>query len=242
MFRSELVPMADTSGKYWLYFNCKELCRTDGAISERVTDIMPDSDWLGLGPKSEPQDLVVNGSWLFFSADDGGDQIDNTEDDGFVGRELFKSNGVTTMLAGNICRDEPCDSNPNHLTVMNGKVYFSADDHKVGRELWSSDGTTDGTILLKDINPGVAPSEPENLIVFKQRLYFTADDGESGVELYSTDGTSLDTRLVANINYAGSSSPQDFVILGQWLYFSADSGEDLGCLERCCHELQDLAR
>jgi ELWxxDGT repeat protein len=44
-------------------------------------------------------------------------------------------------------------SHPSHLTVMDGLLYFQADDGVVGIELWSSDGSTDGTEPVRDINP-----------------------------------------------------------------------------------------
>ena len=42
-------------------------------------------------------------------------------------------------------------------------LFFTADDGTNGRELWISDGTTAGTVMLKDINPGAAGSSPSNL-------------------------------------------------------------------------------
>ncbi len=54
----------------------------------------------------------------------------------------------------------PCGvSSPTLLTPFNGAIYFSADDGVNGRELWKTDGTQGGTVLVKDILTGPNGSE-----------------------------------------------------------------------------------
>ena len=64
---------------------------------------------------------------------------------------------------------------------MNGTLFFTANDATTGRELWKSDGTAAGTVLVKDINPGSDSSGPSYLTNVNGTLFFTADDG-TGVE------------------------------------------------------------
>ena len=64
---------------------------------------------------------------------------------------------------------------------------------------YGSDGTADGTVMVKDINPG-GSSVPLGFASVGNMLYFTANDGVNGRELWKTDGTSAGTVLVKDIN------------------------------------------
>ena len=64
-------------------------------------------------------------------------------------------------------------------------------------ELWKSDGTEAGTVLVKDINPGgggSAGSLPNHLTAVDGTLYFTAFDPDTGIELWKSDGTEAGHR------------------------------------------------
>jgi ELWxxDGT repeat protein len=73
------------------------------------------------------------------------------------------------------------------LTDVNGTLFFRAEDgvgvH--GVELWKSDGTADGTLLVKDINLWTISSEPETLTDVNGTLFFGARDGVHGSELWA---------------------------------------------------------
>lgn len=113
------------------------------------------------------------------------------------------------------------DSNPRELTAFNGNVFFSAKGGQ-GRELWMSDGTSQGTRRVKDIWPGSHGSGPRGLTVAGGFLFFAADDGVHGFELWATDGTNAGTRRLSDINPGmGSSVGEDLVPVGNLLYFFA---------------------
>src|SRR5206468_1855806 len=91
-------------------------------------------------------------------------------------------------------------------------LFFSADDGSNGQELWKSDGTQAGTVLVKDIDPGAGSSDPSFLTGVNGTLFFAnfSGDGSNGVELWKSDGTAAGTVLVKDIvPGAGSSLPQD---------------------------------
>ena len=104
------------------------------------------------------------------------------------------------------------------LTHFNDRVIFSADDGINGAELWVSDGTSEGTFMVKDIAPGASGSYPRDFTVHDGRVYFQADDREHGFELWSTDGTEVGTVLVRDFtNDSFSSHPRTFTLDGQLL-------------------------
>ena len=108
--------------------------------------------------------------------------------------------------------------------IVDGIAYFLAEDSVYGRELWKSDGTKNGTIMVKDINPN-GNSLNYNLIKnVNGILYFTADDGTHGVELWKSDGTEDGTVMVKNINPNVDSYPMYLVNLNGILYFNANDG------------------
>jgi len=148
------------------------------------------------------------------------------------GSRLWKTDGTTAGTA------ELKLVWPDHLTAMNGKLFFSGTDTQSGRELWVSDGTTAGTKVLKDIFPGkrwvydgrdreMSPydSNPAELTNLNGTLLFTATTATSGRELWRSDGTSKGTALVKDIAPgSASSSPQNLMAVGASVYFTAAGG------------------
>jgi ELWxxDGT repeat protein len=123
-------------------------------------------------------------------------------------------------------------SNPKELTLMNGRLYFTATTATNGLELFSTDGLHPAFSLVSDIRPGAMGSEISNLIMLgSSKLIFTADDGNNtGVEVWQSDGTSSGTSLLKDIFAGGvSSTPMNFKSFNGKVYFGAfgSGGGDL---------------
>ena len=88
-----------------------------------------------------------------------------------------------------------------------GTLFFVSSDADAGWELWKSDGTTAGTVLVKDIQPGSGYSYPRALTVVGSTVFFVADDGTNGPELWKSDGTSAGTVLVKAIDPEPGTAP-----------------------------------
>ena len=166
--------------------------------------------------------LKVSGNKLFFWA-----ITDAT------GREPWVSDG--TAVGTNLIKDIFTGSTGSPGPVVdydytpdgNGGVYFKAAGNTAltDRELWKSDGTTAGTILVKDIYPGTNTSELDGgtKTVINGILYFTASDPNFGKELWRSDGTAAGTYMVKDIYPGNFLSSEAFIIgvAGNTIYLQA---------------------
>jgi ELWxxDGT repeat protein len=111
--------------------------------------------------------------------------------------------------------------------VFGSKVCFASalGGSSQGAEPWCTNGTPEGTRLLKDIYPGPTSSAAAHFVVAGKRMFFSARDPDHGAELWVTDGTSAGTRLYLDLRPgAVSSGATPLAVIGGYLYFAGDNG------------------
>lgn len=119
------------------------------------------------------------------------------------------------------------NSSPSWLTVAQAppadpgiRLFFNArGSTSQGYELWTSDGTSGGTVQVADLNPGNGNSSPSGLRADGGSVVFAADDGSDGIEPYWADENGV--HLIRDIHPTGSSFPSSFTRQGGFLYFRA---------------------
>lgn len=218
-----------------------ELWRTDGTAdgTRLVKDLRPGPysglDWPGA--VGVPAGFVEANGVLLFPADDG-----------VHGLELWRTDGTTDgtfMLAdilpgayGGLYTLFTSSTFQNLVwvhAVSGGLFYFLADDGVHGFELWRTDGTSQGTFLLQDIQPGSGSafggygSYGLEGATMGSSFCFRAINDESGAELWKTDGTSAGTMLIADIRPGPDSSyAGGLTSLGDSVIFFARASVDFG--------------
>ena len=155
------------------------------ALPQRVADLLPGA------ASSYPDHLTVMGDALYFIAEYG-----------TKGVELWRTNG--TAAGTTVVREIRADTNSSFFNqsangpydyssfaALGNTLYFAATDGALGFELWSTNGSDQGTQLTTDVRPGSAGSTPQSLTAVGSLLFFVADDGSgAGNQLWRFDGSS----------------------------------------------------
>ena len=84
------------------------------------------------------------------------------------------------------------------LVASGGRAYFVAEAAATGFELWHTDGTPAGTVLL-DAAPGVAGTDPAKLVADGAGGVWYLGTDHRGRELWRSDGTLAGTGMVADL-------------------------------------------
>ena len=161
--------------------------------------------------------------------------------DGSSGYELWSTDGTAAGTSRIV--DLNVGSNwsvlPQHggavVTTMTGTyLFFIGVDAAHGAELWRTDGTPAGTVVVADIVPGpdsafefYGPSNPTTLVATTNKVIIVAETPAQGKELWVSDGVT--TNIISDLNPGPASSiGTDFYGIyvpgAEQLYFSADDG------------------
>ncbi|MEX1189743.1 MAG: T9SS type A sorting domain-containing protein [Bacteroidia bacterium] len=169
-----------------------------------------------------PNGITSFGSKILFMGDDGihGREpwvSDGTEAGTFMLKDILE--GEYSSVASS---DETDDYQNNYFTPINGKMIFRANDGVHGSEPWITDGTPEGTMLLKDVLPGDDGCYPTRRSLYNGKIYFRASYGQGNAfEMWVTDGTTEGTQRFHGV--APSGFGYSAIHSDGKLYFNADS-------------------
>ena len=170
------------------------LWRSDGtSVGTVVVKSIPSTGDVGA---SSLRQLTSASSRLFFVAADAAH-----------GSELWTSNGTSsgTRLVKDLTPGAE-GSSLAHLTALGGRLVFfrevySSGDASSRQELWTSDGTSAGTVRLRAFAPELGLYY-ETVSLGGALLFFTRD--EQGVAVWRTDGTAEGTVRLKRVEGEGS--------------------------------------
>jgi ELWxxDGT repeat protein len=132
---------------------------------------------------------------------------------------------LTPMMVADIRpgTGSPNGSFPSQLVAIGSTVYFNANDGVYGDELWKSDGTAAGTVLVKDIVPGWSVFGPTYLTNVNGTLFFTPFV-PNGSGLWRSDGLWKSDGTAAGTVRVSSLAPSNLTNVNGTLFFTAYDG------------------
>ena len=215
-----------------LFFTLREPDEREALHVSNGTFLGTHEVWSSFGAEARLLDLFPWGESVLFLV--GSDRMTLWRSDGTTGGTFAVAD------LGPLAADAD-DLHRRDAIAYDGRLYFAAESDALGAELWSTDGTAEGTVAF-DLVPGPGSSAPRGLAIAGGTLFFAADDPAFGREVWASDGTPAGTRRVTDIAAgAASAEPEELVAAGSTLYFAADDGFrgrelwslDAGAAERC---------
>lgn len=186
-------------GDQLFFFRGSALWRSDGTLACTI-------ELMNVSPWDSPSSMTMVGNTLFFTVRSPWPSL-------FT--RLWKSDGTPqeTVILREFSKDQSGSSFATDLTAVDGKLAFVASDSLSGAELWTSDGTTAGTVMAVDLKPGPQNSGLDIIGNLGSSLYLKTPEG-----LWISDGTRAGT-----LPLLGSS--------GRWWGDSMASGDSVAYID-----------
>lgn len=155
---------------------------------------------------SRPKDFFTLNDITYFIAEEGSQlwKTDGTE------------SGTVDVLASTDITAERI------IGVFQNKLVIIGEHPTLGEEIWLSNGTSSGTMLLTEIIPGTGYPNFSTFTIGENYMYFLANNNINGQEWWVTDGTDSGTYMVAELSpsvFFGLGAPP--VFLGDAIAFGA---------------------
>lgn len=214
-------PIGELNGEFYAVGN-HHLTKTDGKGNVTVIKKLGDL----VGSLIYPPDVIHIGNKLIFPMSALVGTVNPVDPTGY---ELWVTDG--TDGGTHILKDInpgpgyglPYTQSRASTIVFNETTsFFSANDGTHGNELWKTDGTEAGTVMVKDMNPGAGSSYITDMIVFQNKMYFTMYTVFGHAKVWMTDGTEQGTVLLDF--QSGIIDSGGLEIAGDNLLFTANNG------------------
>ncbi len=171
----------------------RSLIKSKGSSFEIV---YPTSGTRSVGSQAKSY-AIVDGN-LVFLADNAQTAVSNPR---------YAASGTTRLFGADLSV-----VNRSNPVKLGSKAYFSATDASHGSELWVTDGTVAGTMMVKDLNPGFSSSYINEMRESGGLLYFMASTPDAiGWQMWRSDGTSQGTLRLTNVAYPSGIIGQSIV-------------------------------
>ena len=120
--------------------------------------------------------------------------------------------------------------NNTQIAVAGQHVFFPATTTAQGTELWMTDGTGAGTVMVQDLSPGTGSSSPGPMVGLDDTVYFQASPEAFATKLfkYSLDGaSSISGTVYTDSNYNGVHDSGEPALPGITVYDDVNNNDVL---------------
>lgn len=136
--------------------------------------------------------------------------------------ELWICDGTeegTQMLKSFAWNRHSGDSEISRFFGFQNKLFFRAGESEE-KAIWTSDGTSQGTVKFHEASIVVGNSYPKVPVLVTDDKFYFSGGNINNAELWQSDGSAAGTQLLLDINDAGSSFPGNLTFSNGIVYFT----------------------